>query len=125
MRVTLRIWYASERPDLDEAVVLDVLQDRYGKAPKDAQGNACGPRPLLQSGFTAMTARCARSTCSTASTARTRAPRSSSSRCRPSSGSWPRDALLHLRPHAGGAAATVTTPEGTGYAGPMRDAAPG
>lgn len=50
VRVTLRIWYASERPDLDEAVVLDVLQDRYGKAPKDAQGNACGPRPLLQSG---------------------------------------------------------------------------
>ena len=29
VRVTLRIFYASERPDLDEAVVLDVLQDRY------------------------------------------------------------------------------------------------
>lgn len=29
VRVTLRIWYASERPDLDESVVLDVLQDRY------------------------------------------------------------------------------------------------
>ena len=27
--VTLRIFYASERPDLDESVVLDVLQDRY------------------------------------------------------------------------------------------------
>lgn len=26
--VTLRIFYASERPDLDESVVLDVLQDR-------------------------------------------------------------------------------------------------
>lgn len=29
VRVTLRIWYASERPDLDESVVLDVLQARY------------------------------------------------------------------------------------------------
>jgi Holliday junction resolvase RusA-like endonuclease len=29
VRVTLRLYYASERPDLDEAVVLDVLQDRY------------------------------------------------------------------------------------------------
>jgi Holliday junction resolvase RusA-like endonuclease len=27
--VTLRIFYSSERPDLDESVVLDVLQDRY------------------------------------------------------------------------------------------------
>lgn len=27
--VTLHIYYASERPDLDETVVLDVLQDRY------------------------------------------------------------------------------------------------
>ena len=29
VRVTLRIWYATQRPDLDESVVLDVLQDRY------------------------------------------------------------------------------------------------
>lgn len=29
VRVTLRIWYASERPDLDESVLLDVLQDRF------------------------------------------------------------------------------------------------
>jgi Holliday junction resolvase RusA-like endonuclease len=29
LRVTLRIFYASERPDLDESVVLDVLQDRF------------------------------------------------------------------------------------------------
>ncbi len=29
VRVTLRIWYATERPDLDESVLLDVLQDRY------------------------------------------------------------------------------------------------
>lgn len=27
--VTLTVYYASERPDLDESVVLDVLQDRY------------------------------------------------------------------------------------------------
>lgn len=29
VRVTLRIFYASQRPDLDESIVLDVLQDRY------------------------------------------------------------------------------------------------
>jgi hypothetical protein len=29
VRVTMRIFYASERPDLDESVLLDVLQDRY------------------------------------------------------------------------------------------------
>jgi hypothetical protein len=29
VRVTLRIFYSSQRPDLDESVVLDVLQDRY------------------------------------------------------------------------------------------------
>ncbi len=29
VRVTLTIFYASERPDLDEALVLDVLQDRW------------------------------------------------------------------------------------------------
>jgi Holliday junction resolvase RusA-like endonuclease len=29
VRVTLKIWYATERPDLDESVVLDVLQARY------------------------------------------------------------------------------------------------
>lgn len=48
VRVTLRIFYATERPDLDESVVLDVLQDRWGKAAKD--GMAAGLRPLLQSG---------------------------------------------------------------------------
>lgn len=31
VRVTLRIWYASERPDLDESLVLDVLQDRWSR----------------------------------------------------------------------------------------------
>lgn len=29
VRVTLKIWYASERPDLDESLVLDILQDRF------------------------------------------------------------------------------------------------
>ena len=42
VRVTLRIWYASERPDLDESVVLDVLQDRYS-----GKGDA---RQLVQRG---------------------------------------------------------------------------
>lgn len=33
VRVTLRIWYASERPDLDESLILDILQNRFkGKA---------------------------------------------------------------------------------------------
>ena len=44
VRVTLRIFYASERPDLDESVVLDVLQDRYKK---DKQS---GERVLIQNG---------------------------------------------------------------------------
>jgi Holliday junction resolvase RusA-like endonuclease len=29
VRVTIRIYYASERPDLDESLVLDILQDRF------------------------------------------------------------------------------------------------
>lgn len=29
--VRLRIFYATERPDLDESLVLDILQDRYAK----------------------------------------------------------------------------------------------
>ena len=31
VRVTLRLYYASERPDLDESIVLDVLQPLYAK----------------------------------------------------------------------------------------------
>lgn len=31
VRVTLRIFYSSERPDLDESIVLDCLQDRFKK----------------------------------------------------------------------------------------------
>lgn len=44
--VTLRIWYASERPDLDESIVLDVLQDRWSKA----AGLAGTDRRLAQAG---------------------------------------------------------------------------
>lgn len=50
VRVTLRIFYASERPDLDESVVLDILQDRWGKAEANPFDGKPGPRPLLQAG---------------------------------------------------------------------------
>lgn len=50
VRVTLRIWYASQRPDLDESVVLDVLQDRHGKAKRGPNGEQIAPRQLLQAG---------------------------------------------------------------------------
>jgi len=42
--VTLRIFYSSERPDLDESVVLDVLQNRYVKVKQT------GERVLVQAG---------------------------------------------------------------------------
>lgn len=42
VEVEIRIWYASERPDLDESVVLDVLQDRWS-----GRGEA---RHLVQAG---------------------------------------------------------------------------
>jgi predicted pyridoxine 5'-phosphate oxidase superfamily flavin-nucleotide-binding protein len=29
VRLIIRIWYATERPDLDESVILDCLQDRH------------------------------------------------------------------------------------------------
>jgi Holliday junction resolvase RusA-like endonuclease len=44
VRVTLRLYYASERPDLDESIVLDVLQDRWDRA------NATSDRALVQAG---------------------------------------------------------------------------
>lgn len=56
VRVTLRVFYATQRPDLDESVILDCLQDRYGKPPKDvlqgaaAKGVAISPRVLIQAG---------------------------------------------------------------------------
>lgn len=34
LRMTLRLWYSSERPDMDESLLLDVLQDRYKGAGK-------------------------------------------------------------------------------------------
>jgi hypothetical protein len=49
--VTLRIFYASERPDLDESIVLDVLQDRYSREKKDKlTGTVYKPRELVQAG---------------------------------------------------------------------------
>jgi Holliday junction resolvase RusA-like endonuclease len=35
LRMTLRIFYATERPDLDESVILDVLQAKFKGAGKD------------------------------------------------------------------------------------------
>ena len=34
IRATIRIFYASERPDLDESVILDVLQDQWHRISK-------------------------------------------------------------------------------------------
>jgi Holliday junction resolvase RusA-like endonuclease len=53
VRVTLRIWYASERPDLDESVILDVLQDRWKRGPGQPEGGVLvpGARVLLQAGI--------------------------------------------------------------------------
>ena len=44
VRVTIRIFYETERPDLDESIVLDVLQDRY------ARSKETGERVLVQKG---------------------------------------------------------------------------
>src|SRR5690606_37803242 len=44
VRMTIRIWYASERPDLDESLILDVLQDRWQR------NKATGERVLVQAG---------------------------------------------------------------------------
>ncbi|OGA95027.1 MAG: hypothetical protein A3E79_06600, partial [Burkholderiales bacterium RIFCSPHIGHO2_12_FULL_61_11] len=49
--VTLRIFYASERPDLDESVILDVLQHRWSKAKKHKEtGVVLVPREIVQKG---------------------------------------------------------------------------
>jgi hypothetical protein len=48
VRVTLRIFYASERPDLDESIVLDVLQDRFAK--RDVGSGTEDHRVLVQAG---------------------------------------------------------------------------
>jgi hypothetical protein len=47
--VTLRIWYASERPDLDESIVLDVMQDRWKRCRPGESGGVVD-RLLLQAG---------------------------------------------------------------------------
>lgn len=50
VRVTLRIWYASERSDLDESLVLDCLQDRKTRTKKDKAGNVIRAAELVQAG---------------------------------------------------------------------------
>lgn len=44
VRMTLRLWYASERPDMDESQILDVLQDQWKR------NKATGERVLVQAG---------------------------------------------------------------------------
>ena len=44
--VTMRIFYASERPDLDESLILDILQDRY----KTTKVGEINRRDLVQRG---------------------------------------------------------------------------
>jgi hypothetical protein len=46
VRIAVRIWYASNRSDLDESIVLDCLQDRYATR-KTKQGKV---RELVQHG---------------------------------------------------------------------------
>lgn len=46
MRVTMRIFYASNRPDLDESLVLDILQDRFTKVGEGEDAK----RVLIQKG---------------------------------------------------------------------------
>jgi Holliday junction resolvase RusA-like endonuclease len=52
--VKLRMFYATERPDLDESLLLDVLQDRWGRKPAPLIRTdgpvAVQPRVLLQAG---------------------------------------------------------------------------
>jgi Holliday junction resolvase RusA-like endonuclease len=50
VRVTLRIWYASERPDLDESIILDVLQDRWAGGAETEPGIAAPRRTLARAG---------------------------------------------------------------------------
>jgi Holliday junction resolvase RusA-like endonuclease len=45
---TLRIWYATERPDLDESLILDVLQDRWDRKHGPYAGS--NKRQLVQAG---------------------------------------------------------------------------
>jgi Holliday junction resolvase RusA-like endonuclease len=49
VRVTVRIFYATERPDLDESIVLDVLQDRWSRT-KPQNPIVPSQRLLVQAG---------------------------------------------------------------------------
>ncbi|MFP4891247.1 RusA family crossover junction endodeoxyribonuclease [Paraburkholderia sp. EG304] len=46
VRVTMRIFYASERPDLDESVILDAMQSRY----RTVKRNGVESRECLRKG---------------------------------------------------------------------------
>ena len=48
--VTLRIFYASERPDLDESLILDVLQDQFAYSERRGVDGVKRERRLTQSG---------------------------------------------------------------------------
>lgn len=37
VRITMRIYYATQRPDLDESVVLDVLQTKFAKGSREIE----------------------------------------------------------------------------------------
>lgn len=50
VRVTLRIFYKDERPDLDESLILDILQDRYVLRQHMKAGRLVGQRTLVQNG---------------------------------------------------------------------------
>lgn len=51
LSVTITIYYASERPDLDESLILDVLQDRWAPEIRDkATGAVMRARTLVQAG---------------------------------------------------------------------------
>ena len=47
VRIALRLWYASERPDLDESLLLDCLQDRWKIVKRAKSGDE---RVLVQRG---------------------------------------------------------------------------
>lgn len=46
LAVTMRIFYATQRPDLDESLILDILQDRY----KTVKEGDTKTRTLIQKG---------------------------------------------------------------------------
>jgi hypothetical protein len=76
VRVTLRICYASERPDLDESLLLDVLQARYVVL----QLGGMEVRELVQKGVIHNDRQVLEKHVFGNSTARTRASKSSSNR---------------------------------------------